>query len=99
MPVELLAQSSQGAKRDSANGRLKMTPSPGSQVLIDRARAAYRAGKARTALALLTEHARSFQGKPDEEDRRELEQLVCAAPAVRGAAECADMLSARSAGR
>lgn len=89
-PGELLAQNSEGAKRSTATVLLKVAPAPGSLVLIDRARAAFRAGNERAALALLAQHARSFPGRPDGEDRRELLQLVCAAPAVRGAEECAN---------
>lgn len=89
-PVELLAQSGQGARRGSAEAPLRAAPTQGSRVLMDRARAAFQAGDAPEALALLAQHARSFQGKADELDRRELVQLVCMAPAVRRAEECAD---------
>lgn len=86
---ELLPQGGQDVKSGSAADPLTVAPASESLLLIDRARAAFRAGNARAALALLAQHARSFPGKRDAEDRRQLLQLVCAAPATRGAAECA----------
>jgi hypothetical protein len=90
-PGEPLAQSRQGIKSDAAAGPLGVVPSSESLMLIDSARAAFRAGNARAALALLAQHARSFPGKRDEKDRRKVSTLVCADPAVRGAAECIDV--------
>ena len=60
-------------------------------VLLDRARAAFRSGNAPGALALVAQHARSFPGRIEAEDRRERLQLICTAPAVRGATECASL--------
>jgi DNA-directed RNA polymerase specialized sigma24 family protein len=92
-PGEPLAQSSQGIKSDAVADPLSVAPSSESLMLIDNARAAFRAGNARAALALLAQHARSFPGKRDEKDRQKLLKLVCAAAAVRGAAECVGVAS------
>jgi hypothetical protein len=92
-PGEPLAQSSQGIKSGAVADPLSVAPSSESLMLIDSARAAFRAGNARAALALLAQHARSFPGKRDEKERQKLLKLVCAAPAVRGAAECVDVAS------
>ena len=90
-PREPLAQSSQGIKSGAVADPSSVAPSSESLMLIDSARATFRAGNARAALALLAQHARSFPGKRDEKDRRKLLKLVCADPAVRGAVECADV--------
>ena len=90
-PREPLAQSSQGIKSGAVADPSSVAPSSESLMLIDSARATFRAGNARAALALLAQHARSFPGKRDEKDRRKLLKLVCADPAVSGAVECADV--------
>ena len=88
IPGELLAQGTRSARSASAADGLKVASSSGSRLLIDRARVASQTGDVRATLALLAEHARSFP-EEDAEDRREVRQHVCAAPAARGATECA----------
>lgn len=90
VPDERIARGRQGSVRGSAADRSNVAVSPGSQVLIDRARIDFRAGNAAAALALLALHAQRFPAKVDEGDRSALLQLVCADPSVRGAAECAE---------
>jgi len=69
-------------------------------ILLDRARSALHAGSARAALALLAQHASRFPDESNAKFYQELLQRVCAAPAARGATECASQpLSARAPGR
>jgi hypothetical protein len=96
-PEELLPQSRQGAKSAPAEDPLRVASKRGSLLLIDGARAAFRAGNARAALVILTEHARRFPERLDEGDRPELLHLVCAASSVRNATECADVRSGNAA--
>ena len=91
MSGEPPAQGRQGDRIGSARDPSRAAPASESRTLIDRARSTFRAGSARAALALLVQHAHRFPGKRDEQDRGKLLQLVCAAPAVRGAAQCADV--------
>ncbi|MEP7123181.1 MAG: sigma-70 family RNA polymerase sigma factor [Byssovorax sp.] len=98
VPEQRIAPSRKGGVSRAAADRLNVAASPGSQTLIDHARADLRAGNATAALALLTLHAQRFPAKADEGDRPELLRLVCADASVCGEAECADGL-ARNAAR
>jgi hypothetical protein len=89
IPGEALAQGTRSARSASAADGLKVASSSGSRLLIDRARVASQTGDVRATLALLAQHARSFPDE-DAEDRRDVWQHVCAAPAARGATECAN---------
>ena len=95
-PGELLARSRPTVRSGTAADPSRVAIPSASQMLLDRARAALRAGNARAALALLVEHAHSFPEKLDEGARPDLLQLVCAASAVRDATACADMRSSKA---
>jgi DNA-directed RNA polymerase specialized sigma24 family protein len=97
VPVDLLPQSRQGAKSGTPRDALRGASTRESLMLIDGARAAFRAGNAREALALLAEHARRFPERLDEGDRPELLHVVCAASSVRDATECAVVRSGNAA--
>lgn len=90
-PEKPAAQSAQVAGGISAAHPSNIASARGSLILLDRARAAFRARNAPGALTLVAQHARSFPGKLFAEDRRERLKLICTAPSVRDAIECASL--------
>jgi RNA polymerase sigma factor (sigma-70 family) len=90
-PDEPSSPGIQRAGRASDPAPLKVTSTPGSLLLLDRARTAFGAGDGSAALALLVQHAHRFPGRSGTEDRRELVQLVCAAPGGLDSVECASL--------
>lgn len=89
IPREADTQRHHAAQSVPATVPLKVTL--GAVSLIDRARVALHEGNEREALALLSQHARTFPGKQGEEARQSLASLVCVSPAARDTAECTAM--------
>jgi RNA polymerase sigma factor (sigma-70 family) len=87
---ESLAPSPSRDKSAPAASPLKASSTMAPRMLVERARAAFKAGNVQAALALLAPRAGHSPQALDAEDQRKLLRLLCADPAARDARECAD---------